>query len=64
MRKGAGVREVATLPLIRVVVLDYTKVNHFDATASLKLRDSLAQLEKYAGQQVEVRLVALSPHIK
>ena len=64
LRKDAGVHDAQNLPPIRVVVLDFSKVSHFDVTASLKLREFLAELRKYAGKEVEVRFVALEPHVR
>lgn len=64
LRKNAGVRDVQNLPPINVVVLDFTKVNHFDATASLKLREFFGEIKKYAGKQAEIRLVGLVKHVR
>lgn len=46
-----------------MVVLDFTKVNHFDSTGSIKLREFFNELKKYAGKEAEVRFVGLAPHI-
>ena len=64
LRKAAGVKDASDLPPIRVVVLDFGRVNHLDVTACLKLRELLAELRKYAGDRVEVRFVGLAPHVE
>jgi solute carrier family 26 (sodium-independent sulfate anion transporter), member 11 len=48
------------LPYIRVVVLDFTKVNYFDTSAVIGLKNFFAELKQYAGDRVEVRFVALN----
>lgn len=65
LRKRAGVSDVVNeLPRLRVVVLDWARVNHFDSTASLKLRELLNELKMYAGEGVEMRFVALNSGVK
>jgi solute carrier family 26 (sodium-independent sulfate anion transporter), member 11 len=64
LRKDAGVHDASDLPPIRVVILDFSRVNHFDVTAHLKLREFLAELRKYAGDTVEVRFVGLAKHVR
>lgn len=39
LRKAAGVHDAADLPPIKVVVLDFTKVHHFDVTGNVKLHE-------------------------
>ncbi|KAL6244697.1 hypothetical protein RBB50_008225 [Rhinocladiella similis] len=48
------------LPPITVVVLDFTKVNFCDVSAVTALKNFFMELKKYAGEQVEVRFVAMS----
>jgi sodium-independent sulfate anion transporter 11 len=64
LRKDAGVHDAADLPPIRVVILDFIKVNHFDVTACVKLREFLTELRKYAGESVEVRFVGVAKHVR
>ena len=45
-------------------IIDFTKVSHFDATASLKLREFMSEIRKYAGDRVEVRFVGLAKHVR
>ena len=51
-------------PLIRVCVLDFSKVNHVDVTALSVLRNFLSEMRKYAGDSVEVRFVALADNVR
>ena len=64
LRKQAGIHDVEDLPPACVVVIDFGRVNHFDATGSLKLREFLNEVRAYAGDAVEVRFSALAPHVK
>ena len=64
LRKEAGVHDAGDLPPIRVVIIDFSKVNHFDVTASLKLREFMNEIRKYAGDRVEVRFVGLARHVR
>lgn len=58
LRKKANI-DSTNLPGISVVVLDFVKVNYFDTSAVIGLKNFLAELKQYAGT-VEVRLVALN----
>ncbi|KAK0270716.1 hypothetical protein LTR35_013998 [Friedmanniomyces endolithicus] len=64
LRKKAGIVDPSTLPPISIVVLDFTKVNHMDATAISHLRSLLKELRLYAGADVEVRFVGVSKTIR
>ncbi len=64
LRKAAGVHDAGDLPAIRVVILDWSRVNHFDTTACLKMREFMAEVRKYAGQGVEIRFVGLAQHVR
>ena len=59
LRKKAQL-DTTNLPGISVVVLDFAKVNYFDTSAVIGLKNFLAELKQYAGPNVEVRLVALN----
>ncbi|KIX05728.1 uncharacterized protein Z518_03700 [Rhinocladiella mackenziei CBS 650.93] len=59
LRRKAKTRGV-NLPLLRVLVLDFSKVNYFDTTAVLGLKNFFVELKKYAGEKVEVRFVGLA----
>ncbi|OCT53379.1 putative sulfate permease [Cladophialophora carrionii] len=59
LRKKANI-ETSNLPPINVVILDFAKVNFFDTSAVIGLKNFLAELKQYAGKGVEVRLVALN----
>ncbi|KAK0337111.1 hypothetical protein LTR59_014307 [Friedmanniomyces endolithicus] len=64
LRKKAGIVDPSTLPPISIVVLDFTKVNHMDATAISHLHSLLKELRLYAGPGVEVRFVGVSKTIR
>ncbi|KAK0929654.1 hypothetical protein LTR29_016981 [Friedmanniomyces endolithicus] len=64
LRKKAGIVDPSTLPPISIVVLDFTKVNHMDATAISHLHSLLKELRLYAGPDVEVRFVGVSKSIR
>lgn len=64
LRKKENVRSGSELPPIKLVVLDFTKVNHSDVTAVSYLREFFHELRKYAGSEVEVRFVGMSSYIK
>lgn len=64
LRRAAGVHDASDLPPIRVVVMDFGRVNHLDATACIKLREFMNELRKYAGDRVDVRFVGLASHVR
>ncbi|KAK3716048.1 hypothetical protein LTR37_006778 [Vermiconidia calcicola] len=64
LRKAVGIQDASDLPPIRVVVLDFGRVNHFDVTGNAKLREFVAELRKYAGDRVEVRVVGLKNNVR
>jgi sodium-independent sulfate anion transporter 11 len=64
LRKEAGISNMSALPPLRLLILDFTKVNHFDSTANLKLRELFNEAMKYAGDQLEIRFVGLNPYVR
>lgn len=52
------------LPPIKVVILDFTKVNFVDVSAVTALKNFFAELIKYAGDQVDVRFVGMSDSVR
>lgn len=64
LRKAAHIQDLTALPPLRVLVLDFVKVNHFDYTALRHLRDLINELKKYAGTELEVRLVGLTHYVR
>lgn len=64
LRKQAHIQDISALPPIRVLILDFVKVNHFDYTGLRHLRDLVIELQKYAGKDVEVRLVGLTHYVR
>lgn len=64
LRKKAKLQDVSALPPIRLLILDFVKVNHFDYTALRHLNDLVKELKKYAGNDVEVRFVGVSHYVR
>jgi sodium-independent sulfate anion transporter 11 len=64
LRREAGISNMSALPPLRLLILDFTKVNHFDSTASLKLHELCNEVKKYAGDRVEIRFVGLNPYVR
>lgn len=64
LRKDAHIHDVDALPPIRVLVLDFVKVNHFDYTALTHLRELINELRKYAGKDVEVRFTGMTEYVR
>ncbi|KAK5320760.1 hypothetical protein LTR20_004240 [Exophiala xenobiotica] len=63
LRKKAKTSD-ENLPPIKVVILDFTKVNFVDVSAVTALKNFFAELIKYAGDQVDVRFVAMSDSVR
>ena len=64
LRKSAKITDPGILPPISVVVLDFTKCNHFDITALANLRQLISEFKKYGGSSVEVRFTAMSDYVR
>lgn len=64
LRKKAHIGDVTSLPAVRIIVLDFVKVNHFDYTALQHLRDLTKELKQYAGVNVELRFVGLTIYVR
>ncbi|KAK3116862.1 hypothetical protein LTR53_002356 [Teratosphaeriaceae sp. CCFEE 6253] len=64
LRKQVGITDPSSLPPISIVVLDFTKVNHMDATAITHLHSLMKELRLYASSDVEVRFVGVSKTVR
>ncbi|ODH13085.1 hypothetical protein ACO22_07615 [Paracoccidioides brasiliensis] len=64
LRRRENIFDISTLPPIQLVVFDFTKVNHTDATAVAWMRNLFEELKKYAGNAVEVRFVGMSDYVR
>ena len=64
LRKRAHIADPLSLPRLRLVILDFSRVNHTDATASTHLSALFHEIRKYAGQDVEIRFVGMSDYVK
>lgn len=60
LRKQAGIDGASSLPEIKLVVLDFTRVNMIDTTAVTHLQNMVAALKTYAGKGVEIRFAGMS----
>jgi len=64
LRKKMKIADPNNLPPINVVVLDFTKCNHLDATAIIQLKQFVTELELYGGKHVELRFTGMSDSIR
>ncbi|KAJ9616752.1 hypothetical protein H2200_000471 [Cladophialophora chaetospira] len=64
LRREAGISNMSALPPLRLMIIDFTKCNHFDSTASIKLRELCNEVKKYAGDQVEIRFVGMNLYVR
>jgi len=64
LRKLVGISDPDSLPSIDAVIVDFTKVSHFDVTANVKMHEFVNELKKYGGKQLELRLVAVAPNVR
>lgn len=52
------------LPPIHVVVLDFTKVNYIDTTATSVLKGFFTEAMKYGGEKLEIRFANITEHVR
>ena len=64
LRRAAGITDPASLPPIGVVILDFSRVNHVDATACSHLKDLIKEIKRYGGDRIEFRFVGMSDHVR
>jgi solute carrier family 26 (sodium-independent sulfate anion transporter), member 11 len=64
LRKRAGITDIGALPPIRLVVMDWSKVTHTDATAMHVLKEVFAEVKKYGGKEVEIRFAAMQDNVR
>ena len=64
LRKRAGITDIAALPPIRLVVMDWSKVTHTDATAMHALKEVFAEVKRYGGKDVEIRFAAMQDNVR
>lgn len=63
LRKAAGVSDMAALPPIGLVVLDFGRVNHIDTTAVAHLKTLVAEIRRYSGKNVVFRFVDMTSEV-
>lgn len=64
LRKKMAIHDPSSLPPIGLVVLDFTRCNHLDATAVTQLKQFVAELKLYGGTKVELRFTGMSGDIR
>lgn len=64
LRKAAGVSDPTALAPIRLVVLDFGRVNHTDTTAVSHLKTLVGEVRRYGGRGVEFRFVDMTPNVR
>lgn len=63
LRKKAGL-DVNTLPPVRIVVMDFTKVTFADVTALHVMKEVFAEVKKYGGADCEIRFASMSEGVR
>jgi len=63
LRKKMNISDPDSLPPLNVVILDFTKCNHLDTSAVTQLKQFVAELKLYSGEQVELRFAGLSEYV-
>lgn len=64
LRKQMKISDPSSLPSIGLVVLDFGRCNHLDATAITQLKQFLVELKLYGGKEVELRFTGMSDYIR
>lgn len=64
LRKREGITDAGGLPPIRLVIMDWSKVTHTDATALHVMKEVFAEIKKYGGKDVEIRFAAIQENVK
>jgi solute carrier family 26 (sodium-independent sulfate anion transporter), member 11 len=64
LRKRAGITDPSGLPPIRLVIIDFTKVTHTDATAMHVMKEVFTEIRKYGGKEVEIRFAAIQDNVR
>lgn len=64
LRKAADISSTSDLPPLRLLILDFSKVNHLDTTASYKPRELFSEIKNYAGDSVGMSFVALNFNVR
>ncbi|KAK3309260.1 sulfate transporter family-domain-containing protein [Chaetomium strumarium] len=64
LRRKAGIRDPRALPPIGLVVVDFGRVNHIDATACAQLEVLLSEIRAYGGEGVAVRFAGMSGYVR
>ena len=60
LRRRAGITDPSALPPIRLVILDFRRVNHIDTTACTHLKMLISEIKAYGGSDVQFRFAGMS----
>lgn len=64
LRKQMKISDPSSLPPIGLVVMDFGRCNHLDATAITQLKQFVVELKLYGGKEVELRFVGMSDYVR
>lgn len=63
LRKKMNISDPDSLPPLNVVILDFARCNHLDTSAVTQLKQFVAELKLYSGNQVELRFSGPSEYV-
>ncbi|KAK4233507.1 sulfate transporter family-domain-containing protein [Achaetomium macrosporum] len=64
LRRRAGIADPFALPPIGLVVIDFGRTNHVDATACTQLGVLISEIRAYGGEDVLVRFAGMSEYVR
>lgn len=64
LRRREGITQTSALPPIGLVIIDFHRVNHLDATACTHLETLVAEIRAYGGSGVLVRFAGMSGYVR
>lgn len=64
LRKKMKITDPDSLPALNVIIFDFTRCNHLDATAVTQFKQLISELRLYSGRQVEIRFTGMSEYVR
>ncbi|KAK3377094.1 sulfate transporter family-domain-containing protein, partial [Lasiosphaeria ovina] len=64
LRRKAGIDDPSALPPVGLVIIDFSKTNHVDATACKHMQSLVREVQMFAGYAVEIRLAGMSGYVR
>ncbi|KAM0719280.1 hypothetical protein Q7P37_005185 [Cladosporium fusiforme] len=64
LRKKMKITDPDSLPPLNIVIFDFTRCNHLDATAVNQFKQLITEIRLYSGKQVEIRLTGMSEYVR